>query len=212
MWAATAAVLLLAAAGAGLWVRSDQGAPPSEQALTPATASGTPAAAAYNHARQYDEAIAECEPIVDIDPNFYFTYWCLGFAYWQKGMLEEAIAAYERGIELEPGDLHLKADLAIVYADAGQKAQAQNMRKEFEEKARREYVPPYVLAMGHMAVGDLDGTFAWLVKMYEEHAPVLIYMNEHPRYDRLRGDPRFQELLRKIGFRELKFIPATTSE
>ena len=73
----------------------------------------------YNHARRYDEAIAECKPILDIDPSFYFTYWCLGFAYWQKGMLVEAVAAYERGVELEPHDLGLKADLAIVYGDAG---------------------------------------------------------------------------------------------
>jgi tetratricopeptide (TPR) repeat protein len=166
----------------------------------------------YNHARQYDEAIAECEQIQAIDPKFYFTYWCLGFAYWQKGMLEEAIAAYERGVELEPGDLHLKADLAIVHADAGNTERAQEILEEFEEKARREYVSPYVLAMAHMAVGDLAGTFAWLDKMYEEHAPVLIYMNEHARYDSLRGDPRLQELMRKIGFKELKFIPKTASE
>ena len=148
----------------------------------------------------------------DIDPNFYFTYWCLGFAYWQKGMLEEAVAAYERGVELEPQDLRLKADLAIVYAAAGKKDRAQKILEEFEEKARREYVPPYALAMAHMAVGDLDGTFAWLDKMYEERSPVLILMNEHARYDRLRGDPRFQQLLRKIGFKELKFIPETASD
>jgi hypothetical protein len=63
-----------------------------------------------------------------------------------------------------------------------------------------------------MAVGDLDGTFAWLDKMYEERTPWLIFMNESPRYDRLRGDPRFQQLLRKIGFKELKFIPDTGSD
>ena len=57
----------------------------------------------YHYARGYDEAIAECEQIPAIDPSFYFTYWCLGFAYWQKGMLMEAVAAYERGVELEPG-------------------------------------------------------------------------------------------------------------
>jgi TolB-like protein/Tfp pilus assembly protein PilF len=164
----------------------------------------------YNHARRYDEAIAECERIPEIDPNFYFTYWCLGFAYWQKGMLEKAVAAYERGVELVPEDLQMKADLAIVYAGNG--VRAQKILEEYEEKARREYVPPYALAMVHMAVGDLDGTFAWLEKTYEERPPVLIWMNEHARYDRLRGDPRFQQLLRKIGFRELKFIPATASE
>ncbi len=134
---------------------------------------------AYNHARRYDEAIAECKQIPEIDPKFHYTYWCLGFAYWQKGMLEEAVAAYERGVELEPGDLYLKADLAIVYAAAGKKAQAQTILEEFEEKARREYVSPYALAMAHMAVGDLDGTFAWLDKMYEERTPWLIWMNEH---------------------------------
>jgi Flp pilus assembly protein TadD len=127
-------------------------------------------------------------------------------------MLEEAVAAYERGVELEPNDLGLKADLAIVYAAAGRKAQAQKILEEFEEKARRDYVPPYALAMAHMAVGDLDGTFAWLDKMYAESSPVLVWMNEHARYDRLRGDPRFQELLRKIGFTELKFIPVTASD
>jgi serine/threonine-protein kinase len=166
----------------------------------------------YNHARRWDEAIAECRQALNTDPSFYYTYWCLGFAYWQKGMLQEAVAAFERGVALNPGDLQLEADLAIVYADAGDKTRAQKMLEKFEEKARREYVSPYALAMAHMAVGDLDGTFAWLDKMYAEQHPWLILMNEHARYDRLRGDPRFQQLLRKIGFKELKFIPATASD
>jgi hypothetical protein len=127
-------------------------------------------------------------------------------------MLKEAVAAYESGVELVPEDLQLKADLAIVYAAAGKKDRAHRILEKFEERARREYVPPYTLAMAHMAVGDLDGTFAWLDKMYEERSPVLIWMNEHARYDRLRGDPRFQQLLRKIGFKEPKFIPAAASD
>jgi tetratricopeptide (TPR) repeat protein len=167
---------------------------------------------AYNHARRYDEAILECAQIPAIDPKFYFTYWCLGFAYWQKGMLEEAVAAFERGGALVTEDLQLKADLAIVYADAGNKTRARQILEELEEKAHREHVPPFALAMAHMAVGDLDDTFAWLNKMYEEHHPWLILMNEHARYDRLRGDPRFQDLLRKIGFKELKFIPEPASD
>ena len=66
--------------------------------------------------------------------------------------------------------------------------------------------------MAHMAVGDLDGTFAWLDKMYEERPPWLIWMNVQPRYDGLRGDPRFQQLLRKIGFKESQITPAATSD
>jgi hypothetical protein len=62
--------------------------------------------------------------------------------------------------------------------------------------------------MAHMAVGDRDGTFGWLDKMYEEHHPWLIFMNEHARYDRLRGDPRFHALMRKIGFTEAQIDAA----
>jgi adenylate cyclase len=166
----------------------------------------------YVLARRYDEAIAQCQQALEIDPNFYFAHWCRGIAYWQKGLLKEAVAAYERGVDLEPGDLRLKADLAIVHADAGDKGRAQQILQEVEERAQREYVPAIVLAWAHMAVGDRDGTFAWLDKMYEEHNPELTFMNEQPRYDRVRGDPRFQQLLRKIGFKELKSIPATASD
>ena len=166
----------------------------------------------YNLARRYDDAIAECAQIPAIDPNFYFAYWCLGFAYWQKGMLEQAVGAYERAIDLEPEDLHLKAEAAMAYVAAGKHAEAQEILEQLEEKSRQEYVNPVALALAHMAVGDLDGTFTWLDRMYEERSPVLIWMNVQPRYDSLRGDPRFQELLRKIGFKELKFIPAAASD
>jgi TolB-like protein/class 3 adenylate cyclase/Tfp pilus assembly protein PilF len=155
----------------------------------------------YNLARRYDEAITECEQIPDIDPNFYFGYFCLGFAYWQKGMLEQAVAAYERAVELEPGDLQLQGELALVYATAGKKTQAQKILEEFKEKARREYVTPIALALAHMAVGDLDGAFGWLDKL-EKHSPKLIWINTNAAFDPLRGDPRFHELLRKIGFTE----------
>jgi tetratricopeptide (TPR) repeat protein len=167
---------------------------------------------AYNFARRYDEAIAECKQILDIDPNFYFTYWCLGYAYWQKGMLGEAIAAYQRGVDLNPEDLRVKAHLAMVYAAAGDKARAQQILEEFKEKARRGYVPAIALAWAHMAVGDLDGAFAWMDKMYEQRDPELIYMNAHVIHDGLRGDPRFRELLRKIGFKEVMSLPKADSD
>jgi TolB-like protein/Flp pilus assembly protein TadD len=163
---------------------------------------------AYVLARRYDEAVAECQRALDIDPRFYSASWGVGLAYWQKGLFEEAVAAYERAVDLEPNDLWVKGDLALVYAAAGKRARAQQILDEFEEKARREYVTPIALALAHMAVGDLDGTFAWLEEMYEEHHPELIWMNQQPRYDRLRGDPRWHELMRKIGFTEAQIDAA----
>jgi tetratricopeptide (TPR) repeat protein len=163
---------------------------------------------AYNFARRYDDAIAECKQILDIDPNFYLTYWCLGYAYWQKGTLEEAIAAYERGVGLNPGDLRVKAHLAMVYADAGDKARAQQILEEFKQKARREYVPGVALAWAHMAVSDLDGAFASMDEMYDQRDPELLWMNAHVIHDGLRSDPRFRELMRKIGFTEAQIDAA----
>jgi tetratricopeptide (TPR) repeat protein len=122
-------------------------------------------------------------------------------------MLEEAIAAYERGVDLEPEDLQFKGELALVYAAAGQKAQAQRLLEELKEKARREYVTPVALALAHMAVGDLDATFTWLDKL-EEHSPKLIWINTNASFDPLRGDPRFHELRRKIGFTEAQIEAA----
>jgi tetratricopeptide (TPR) repeat protein len=161
----------------------------------------------YILARRYDEATAECRQALDIDPALHTAHWCLGIANWQKGLLEEATAAYERTVELVPED-HLRADMSMVYATAGKNAKAQQIFQEFEDKARREYVPPIALAWAHMAVGDRDGTFAWLDKLYEERNPELIWMNVSPRYDGLRGDPRFQMLLRKIGFTEAQIDAA----
>ncbi len=141
-------------------------------------------------------------------PRLYAAYWGLGIAYWQKGLFEEAVAAYERAVDLEPSDLWVKGDLALVYAAAGKRARAQQILEEFEEKAQREYVLPLALVLAHMAVGDLDGTFAWLDKVYEDHHAELIWMNRQPRYDPLRGDPRWRELMRKIGFTEAQIDAA----
>jgi hypothetical protein len=122
-------------------------------------------------------------------------------------MLKEAVSAYERAVDLEPADLQLKGELALVYAAASKKVQAQRILEELEEKARREYVTPIALALAHMAVGDLDATFIWLDKL-EEHSPKLIWINTNASFDPLRGDPRFHELLRKIGFTEAQIDAA----
>jgi hypothetical protein len=69
-------------------------------------------------------------------------------------------------------------------------------------------VPPIALAWAYMAVGDLDGAFASMDKMYEERSPELIFINAHVIHDRLRGDPRFRQLLGKIGFTEAQIDAA----
>ena len=166
----------------------------------------------YDHARRWDEAIAECEQVLEIDSNFYFTYWCLGFAYVNKGMYEEAIANYQRGVELEPEDMGLKAHLGIAYRASGMEDRAQKILEEIEEKARHEYVERTEMALAYIAAGNWDEALTWLEKAYDEHSTWLIFMNEHASFDPLRGEPRFQQLLRKIGFKELKFIPAAASE
>ena len=127
-------------------------------------------------------------------------------------MVEEALAAYERGAELYPADMGLKGELAVAYGVAGRKDQAQSILDELEERAQRGRVSPHAMALAQLGVGNKDEAMRWLEKVYEERSPSLIFMNENPRYDGLRGDPRFQELLRKVGFEELKVLPGAESD
>jgi len=96
----------------------------------------------------------------------------------------------------------------MVYADAGDEARAQQILQDFKEKARREYVPPIALAWAYMAVGNLNGAFASMNKLYEQLHLELVFLNVHVIHDRRRGDPRFQALLRKIGITESQIAAA----
>jgi TolB-like protein/class 3 adenylate cyclase/Tfp pilus assembly protein PilF len=156
----------------------------------------------YYMARQYDRAIEEFEKALALDPNFYDTHCHLGWAYIHKGMYEDAIAAQEKAVLLGGGIPRTKAALAYAYASAGRTADAVAIIEELKRGSVSHYVSPYQVAVAHAGLGQTDEAFEWLEKGYEKRDTWLVELAVEPALDPLRSDPRFDDLLRRIGFPE----------
>lgn len=81
----------------------------------------------------------------------------------------------------------------------GRKAEARRVVSQLEGLAKRKYVSPVNVAMVLVALGEDDKAFQWLEKAYQEHYGWLVYLGVDPRFDRVRSDPRFTDLLRRVG-------------
>jgi tetratricopeptide (TPR) repeat protein len=89
--------------------------------------------------------------------------------------------------------------LAYVYGRSGQQAQARRALEKLEQLNRSQQIDPAVIAWAYIAVGDKDQALAWLEKAYTQHSSALTTLKVEPGYDPLRSDPRFQNLLRRVG-------------
>jgi TolB-like protein/DNA-binding winged helix-turn-helix (wHTH) protein/Flp pilus assembly protein TadD len=151
------------------------------------------------YARQYDEAIAQNEKTINLEPHFFIAYLWLGQAYEQKKMYAEAITTFQKGMALAERHPQLIASLGRAYALAGEREKAQKSLDELREISKRRYVSPYLFAVVYAGLGDKDQAFTWLEKAYEERTFFLIWLKVEPRFDSLRDDPRYKDLLRRIG-------------
>jgi TolB-like protein/DNA-binding winged helix-turn-helix (wHTH) protein/Tfp pilus assembly protein PilF len=153
----------------------------------------------YFFARQYDKAIEEGRNAVEMDPSFGPALLVLGQAYEQKGMLEEAIAAFERACSLAGGGSMYAASLAHALGVAGRRAEALKVMEDLNTRAGRGFVSSYDLAIARLGLGDKDKAFELLSAAVEERSPRVAFLGVEPRFGGLRGDPRFRALLRSIG-------------
>jgi TolB-like protein/class 3 adenylate cyclase/Tfp pilus assembly protein PilF len=154
----------------------------------------------YYMARQYDRAIEEFEKALTLDANFYDTHCHLGWTYIHKGMVEDAIAAQEKAVLLGGGSARTKAALAYAYGSAGRTADAVAIIEELKQRSDSHYVSPYQIALANAGLGQTDEAFEWLEKGYEERDTGMLELAVEPALDPLRSEPRFQNLLRRIGF------------
>ena len=153
---------------------------------------------ALHSARRYDEAIEQLHKTLDMDPNFAEAHFHLGLAYEGKAAYDDAIRELERSVELF-GDKTMKAWVGRVYALSGRKSEALKVLAEMTEMSKHEDVAPYPMATLYAALGEKERALEWLEKMYQERSYYVVFLNVDPALDSLRGDPRFTELLRRIG-------------
>src|SRR5215471_10775071 len=149
--------------------------------------------------REFDAALEQCDRTIERDPYFSGAYWMLGLVQEQLGDLDEAVAAFQRGIQLVPDSRMLRGALGRVFALSGKPSKARQIIREIEESARQRYVSPFEPGMIYFALGDHERGFECLIKAQEERCFELILLNVDPRFDSLRGDSRLRAIANQIG-------------
>ena len=150
-------------------------------------------------ARQYDRAIQQLQKSLELDPNYPVARWILGLVYRKLGRYEEAIVEGEKAVELSGGSPLMQAALAQTYGTAGMTKEALEILDRLTSRAAQENVAPYFLAGIHVGTMDNDRALEWLGKAYEENSHWLLYLHIDPSMDTLRGDPRFDKLIERVG-------------
>ncbi|MGH9939619.1 MAG: tetratricopeptide repeat protein [Blastocatellia bacterium] len=148
-------------------------------------------------ARRYDEAIAECRKTIEMAPNFYRAHVYLGWAYEQTGDFEAAIRELRTAMELHGGGPEVTG-VGHTYARAGQIDEAHRVIAELRRRAAQTYISPYAFALIYAGINDSDNTFAWLERAYEDRTHWLAFLRVEPRFDWLREDARFIDLMRRV--------------
>jgi tetratricopeptide (TPR) repeat protein len=157
-------------------------------------------------AGRYDEAIEQCRWTIEMDPNFAVAHWHLGLAYEQKEMFDEAIAEFQKATALSGGSPLLKASLGHAYAKANRIVEATKIMAELNELSQQRYVSSYERAAISVALDDEKQAFEFLERAYEEHSFHLVYLKVWPQFNRVRNDPRFQDLMQRLGLSHISTV------
>jgi serine/threonine protein kinase/tetratricopeptide (TPR) repeat protein len=153
----------------------------------------------FYYARQYTDAIEQCQKVLAIDSNFLPAHVYLGRAYQQKPALAEAIAEFKKALEVSEGDTNELAALGQAYAVARQAGEARRILDQLKERSQQTYVQPMWIAVIHVGLGEKDQAFDWMQKAFEDRSAWLVYLKVDPLFDPVRGDARFADLLRRVG-------------
>jgi TolB-like protein/DNA-binding winged helix-turn-helix (wHTH) protein/Flp pilus assembly protein TadD len=154
----------------------------------------------YLFAGKYDQAIGQLQKTLKIDPHYVEAHSWLGQTYEQKKMYQDALAEFQKALDLSGGDAKYRALLGHVDAMSGKRNRAQAIIAELQ--ARGSPVSPYdtEIAIIYTGLGNRNKAFDWLGKTFDRRSPYLIYFfRVNPMFDSLHSDPRYADLLRRIG-------------
>ena len=121
-------------------------------------------------------------------------------AYIEKGMFADAVVESRKARELNSANSQGIGQLGYALAKSGKQAEASSLLEELLKRSTEHYVSPGNIALIYNGLGQREETLAWLERGYERRDPKMVFLKVEPKWNNLRGDPRFQDLLRRVGF------------
>ncbi len=151
-------------------------------------------------AGRYDEALREVQTTLELDEHYAPAHQTLGWVYLHGGKQDDAIREFQNALELAgAADTDIQLDLGFAYAVSGRPGEARRILANLQQLNQQGIVPAASLATLHGALGESNEAFVWLEKAYQERDPQLTYLKAGRRFEPLREDPRFGQLVRRVG-------------
>jgi DNA-binding winged helix-turn-helix (wHTH) protein/tetratricopeptide (TPR) repeat protein len=159
-------------------------------------------ATTYYRRGEYERSLNQLIKTNELEPNYMPTHFVIGSVYVQQGRLEEAIAEFQLIYKMDEEAYLAMGFMGYAHALAGQKAEAETLLNVLQEISQRKYVSPYSMLLIHLALGPQERVFELLEQIYREGNDWLVWLKVSPELRALRGDPRFKDLMRRVGFAE----------
>ncbi|HVS82216.1 MAG TPA: protein kinase [Pyrinomonadaceae bacterium] len=147
-----------------------------------------------------DEAIARLQKTLELEPNYGFAHMFASSAYIEKGMFAEAVAEARKAREFSGVNSEPIAFLGYALAKSGKQGEARGLLQELLKQSAARYVSPCHIALVYNGLGERDEALTWLERGFEQRDPRMVFLKVEPKWNNLRADPRFQDLLRRVGF------------
>ncbi len=147
-----------------------------------------------------DEALRQVQTTLELDEHFAPAHQTLGWVYLHSGKPEDAIREFQNALQLAgAADTDIQLDLGFAYAASGRPDEARKILANLQQLHQQGIVPAASLATLFGALGEPNEAFVWLEKAYQERDPQLTYLKAGRRFEPLRADPRFRQLVRRVG-------------
>ena len=158
-------------------------------------------AEAYIYARQYAQSIEESKKLLEMDPTFVTAHLHLAYAYYFMGVYGLWLEEWEKTASFsnDSEDLALVRAVRQEYSKSGFRGAMKRYVELQEEQSKRIYIDPALIASNYAAMGEKDQAFAWLEKGCAEKSVFIQYLKVDPKFDSLRSDPRYTDLLKRMG-------------
>lgn len=151
---------------------------------------------AYRSARKYDLAIQQYQKTLELYPNQATSRDSLGWTYVYKGMYDQGIDEIQKSYGEDP---NLSPELAYIYAVRGNRSKAQKILERLLSLSKQTPIEPHHFALIYTGLGKRTEALVMLEQAYRQHSPMMTWLKVDPRFDSLRPDPRFQDLMRRVG-------------